>query len=317
LYVYNTHLIMLKQYALVTLSIVFLMACRIPNHPADNKAEYQNNSDETFDNYWYAGVAEINSYELEQPRYGEMREGEAVLIFVTEDFLTKNQVKREHETNDKYTSALKLNFNRKFTTGIYDYSMMTSVFSAVNQSRNNFPIKISNSVQEWCGQSFTQLNQTKGHYHLRTFSYFENEGDVNRLLPLNNTEDGIWLQIRIAEDQIPEGEVEMIPGIQYQRLSHVALRPYKAIIKKSSEKIDSSGEAITSLSITYPELERTLSIFYLQEFPHKIVGWEEQRQSNGKQVTTKANLKKTILEPYWDQKSLKDSVLRKELMLQH
>ncbi|MEM1407815.1 MAG: septum formation inhibitor Maf, partial [Bacteroidota bacterium] len=39
-----------------------------------------------FNNYWYAGKAEITSYELKQSRYGEVHDGEAVLIFVTEPF---------------------------------------------------------------------------------------------------------------------------------------------------------------------------------------------------------------------------------------
>ena len=37
-----------------------------------------------FKDYWYDGSAEISSYQLYQERYGEMREGTAVMIFVTE-----------------------------------------------------------------------------------------------------------------------------------------------------------------------------------------------------------------------------------------
>ena len=39
-----------------------------------------------FKGYWYAGKAEVSSYKLEQARYGEIREGNAVLVYVTEDF---------------------------------------------------------------------------------------------------------------------------------------------------------------------------------------------------------------------------------------
>lgn len=49
-------------------------------------------SDE-YKDYWFNGQAEITSYTLEQERYGEMRTGTAVLIFVTEDFLPDAQVK--------------------------------------------------------------------------------------------------------------------------------------------------------------------------------------------------------------------------------
>ena len=44
---------------------------------------------ETFKNYWYTGKAEVNSYNLQQTRYGETREGKAVLIFLTEDISQK------------------------------------------------------------------------------------------------------------------------------------------------------------------------------------------------------------------------------------
>ena len=36
---------------------------------------------EEFNAYWYAGKAEITSYSLQQARYGELRDGHAVLIF--------------------------------------------------------------------------------------------------------------------------------------------------------------------------------------------------------------------------------------------
>lgn len=41
---------------------------------------------------WFSGEAELNRYRLSQARYGELHEGEAVLIFVTEEFLPQEQV---------------------------------------------------------------------------------------------------------------------------------------------------------------------------------------------------------------------------------
>jgi len=87
-------------------------------------------SDE-FKNYWYAGKAELSSYKLQQARYGEIHSGTAVLVFVTEDFSKSKQVKLDHPENagnDKLP-VLKLNFTKKFVTGIYPYSMMMSAFS--------------------------------------------------------------------------------------------------------------------------------------------------------------------------------------------
>ena len=109
----------------------------------------------TFQSYWYQGLAELSRYELTQSRYGELHEGEAVLIFVTEDFLTDLQVKHEYGPATNAVSVLKLNAYRRFYTGLYPYNVMTSVFTPVDGSPT---LKVANSVHEWCGISYMQIN---------------------------------------------------------------------------------------------------------------------------------------------------------------
>ncbi|GAL73363.1 hypothetical protein [Jejuia pallidilutea] len=108
-----------------------------------------------FKDYWYAGTAEISSYELNQARYGENREGTAVLIYVTEDFLPEIQVKANNQ-NTTNIPILKLNATKNFNTGIYPYSIMQSTFYPV--ANNQHALKVSSSMQEWCGQMYAQLN---------------------------------------------------------------------------------------------------------------------------------------------------------------
>ncbi len=62
---------------------------------ADNNS-LSNIEIEQFKGYWYQGKAELTRYQLEQARYGEIHSGDAVLIFVTENFLLDKQVKHEH-----------------------------------------------------------------------------------------------------------------------------------------------------------------------------------------------------------------------------
>ena len=62
----------------------------ITNNTINNDIPTRNLSQE-FKKYWFSGKAEITSYQLSQLRYGELREGTAVTIFVTEDFLQKEQ----------------------------------------------------------------------------------------------------------------------------------------------------------------------------------------------------------------------------------
>ncbi len=72
---------------------------------------------EAFKRQWYAGKAELSSYALLQARYGEIRTGEAVLIFVTEDFSTDKLVKLdEPDKESNKVRVLKMNMTKKFVT---------------------------------------------------------------------------------------------------------------------------------------------------------------------------------------------------------
>ncbi len=91
-----------------------LLAVKMPS--AEKKAAVPLTQE--FKDYWYAGKAEISSYQLKQARYGETREGNAVLIYVTEDFLPDAQVKADNQ-NESNVPVLKLNATKKFNTGNY------------------------------------------------------------------------------------------------------------------------------------------------------------------------------------------------------
>ena len=129
-----------------------------------------------FRNYWNQGKAELTRYELKQARYGEIHSGESVLIFVTEPFLSDKQVKYESGDRSKAVQVLKLNFTRKFYTGIYPYSLMTSIFTPTDIFKLR-TLKVTSSSQEWCGNTFLQLNFHNNQYTGQVRSYFQNEGD--------------------------------------------------------------------------------------------------------------------------------------------
>ncbi len=89
---------------------------------------------QAFEGYWSKGQAEITSYVLDQSRYGEIHPGNAVLIFVTEDFSRSRQVKldRPERAGEDRARVLKLNLTKKFATGVYPYSLMSSVFTPLD-----------------------------------------------------------------------------------------------------------------------------------------------------------------------------------------
>lgn len=267
----------------------------------EQKKSYPNPVDERFSSYWFQGKAELTSYDLEQARYGEIHQGHAVLIFVTEPFSEKKHVKLDHPAsagNDK-VPVLKLNLTKKFHTGIYPYSLMTSVFMPVEM--NKFPkvLKSTTSSQEWCGNTFMQLDLINGGYHLQQNSYFESEGDLIKDIKTDAIlEDQIWTMIRLAPESLPVGNIDLIPGSMYIRLRHVEVKPFKA--KTDLEK----GNNNWVYNIHYPELNRTLTITFEKDFPHQITGWEETYVSgfgkDAKILISKATLRKTIVTDYWN-----------------
>ena len=179
---------------------------------------------EEFKNYWYAGTAEITSYKLSQERYGELREGTAVNIFVTEDFLPKVQVKADGQSPNNIP-VLKLNSTKKYITGIYPYSVMTSSFSPV-QTKDH-ALKVTHSMQEWCGQVYVQLNHDK-NFKILSHSYFEGEADQEIVLPKTLLESDLWSTIRLNPEELPVGDLTILPSFEYFRMSHQQISPLKA-----------------------------------------------------------------------------------------
>ncbi|WP_290700055.1 septum formation inhibitor Maf [Lacinutrix sp.] len=251
-----------------------------------------------FNDYWYAGEAEISSYKLEQSRYGEIRNGSAVLVFVTEPFLPKKQVKADY-SNPSNINVLKLNRTKNFVTGIYPYSIMQSTFFPIEN--NQHAIKVSSSVQEWCGHAFTQLNNRE-QFEIDAHSYFESEADTNFKLDKALLENEIWTQLRIDPKSLPVGDIAIIPSLEYIQLNHKPIKPYKAFSELKNY----------TYTINYTNLNRKLTINFNPEFPHDILSWEESINGN----STKASKLKTIKSAYWSKKNIRDQVLRKTLLLE-
>ncbi len=291
---------------------LILLSCS--NGQADNSGDSNTKSAKTTSDmsYWYQGLAELSSYELQQSRYGEVHKGHAVLIFVTEPFNTEKQVKADNPNQVSSTNVLKLNFTKKFITGIYPYSLMSSIFTPIDQVKFPNTLKVSTSNQDWCGHTFMQLNLNKDKYNVEQFSYFESEGDKSLEIEKVLLEDEIWNLIRLQGDNLPIGEIKIYPSTQYIRLKH-----------KTNEIVNvkaglSKGKDINTYSLEYPD--RRLSIDFENKEPFKIIGWTENYIMNDgstpENLTTTATLKETIMLDYWNKHDVVDSVYRSKLGLE-
>jgi len=252
---------------------------------------------EEFKKYWYAGEAEITSYKLEQARYGEIRKGNAVLIYVTEPFHKQKQVKAD-KSNPDNIPVLKLNSTKNYLTGIYPYSIMSSSFYPVHDTTH--AIKVSFSAQEWCGHVYAQLNN-RDDFEITSHSYFESESDTDINLKKTVLENELWNKIRINPNNLPTGNLEIIPSMEYIRLSHRELKSYAAYVSLSS------NNKFKTYKINYPELDRTLEINFSSSFPYTIESWSDSFKDGfgpkAKMLVSKGTKMKSMKSPYWRKNS--------------
>ena len=265
---------------------------------------------EEFKRYWFNNGAELNVYELKQVRYGEVRKGKAVLVFVSESFNPDKLVKSD-EYKKENIPVLKLNYIKKFVTGVYDYSMMTSDFFPLYSG--NHALKISSSSQEWCGHTFMQL-ENKNDFQVRLHSYFETEGEQFFKLKKQHLEDDLMNQIRIGTELLPQGEVLMIPGFFYLRLKHQEFGS-----KKAFTVLKEDTDSTMIYQVNYPDLKREIQIKFIKKFPRTILSWKESYPEswtdNTNIMSTEAVLTNQMRLLYWEKNGLADSIYRKELSL--
>ena len=228
-------------------------------------------SAQDFWKHWGDGRAELNGYALKQPRYGALRSGTAVLVFVTEDFSDSVRVKADpgrHPASDVYP-VLKLNAVRAFGTGIYDYHVMTSTFLRVAAG---WPVaKVSFSSQEWCGHVWHQLLPRSGRIAGTYHSYFDGEADGSEELEL--PKDGVF------EDALPvllrgwngvflkPGEsrsVPFLPSLLWSRLNHQHLAWTRARIAR----------AAATRSVTVPAGRFEANSYTVETEDGRVLGFE-------------------------------------------
>jgi|PersoiStandDraft_1058852.scaffolds.fasta_scaffold15719_4 hypothetical protein len=238
---------------------------------------------------WGDGKAELAGYDLTIPRYGELRRGEAVTIFVTETFSSSLRVKSDpgkHPKTDEFP-VMKLNLVQDFATGIYDYNLMTSAFvalAAVNGRPAGAATKISFSSQEWCGNAFAQLLFDPASARLVSHSYFDGEADLDTRVPVPAdalAADALLLWARgFAAPALAPGErreVTFVGSLREARLEHRPLatgRGWLARASAPSRVVAPAGTfEVERRSVELPRgVKWTIDVEAAE--PHRIVGWE-------------------------------------------
>lgn len=241
-----------------------------------------------FDAHWQDGKAELNGYRYSVTRYGQRRDGTAVLIYVTEPMSESRRVKVDDpkENPKDVFEALKVNFVREFRTGIYDYHTLGSVFT---RTRDFSPAKITFSSAEWCGHVFEEMIFHRHHVADRYQSYFEGESDLKRLTLQKGAlaEEELLVRLRgLRGDWIRPGErktVPFLPSAFHRRLTH---RP----LVWSEAKLDRARSLETvrvpagrfETSVVTVRTEQRVGRFWIESaYPHRIIRWEWTGSTSG------------------------------------
>ncbi len=255
-------------------------------------------ADDAFWQHWSDGKAELNGYDLWQPRYGELRHGRAVLIYVTEPYSRSRRVKVDRvDPNDPdQLTVLKLNHVRKFQTGVYDYSAMTSVFADPNAGFR--PLTVRFSMQEWCGLMDDTVTVEPGRLRQHANSYFDGESGGVTVPGDALPADAVFITARTLAGTVGTAPLPqtLVPDALYRRLRHQPFRPYPAQARWGAPRqvtVPAGDFTVRDFHYARPD-GSTCALHVEVAQPHRIIGWA---CSDGE----KAQLRGSTRAPYWQQ----------------
>ncbi len=269
-----------------------------------------------FWDHWGDGQAELNGYRLVQPRYGETRRGEAVLVFVTEEFTAKTRVKSDGGHGDEFP-VLKLNETRDFQTGVYDYQTMNSAFVRLDgKDALGVPTKVAFSAQEWCGHVYDHLITFGDHYEREVHSYFDGEAD--RELEEKIPADAVFLDAlpiyarglagTLVEDSKPI-DVQLHPRLIDLRFQHRQARWIAGTVSVADGgTVDTPAGSFDVRTVTVQAGSDQWTYDVANDAPHTLVHWTGP---DGEE----AWLTGTLRSPYWNRHGEGQEALRQELGL--
>jgi len=260
---------------------------------------------------YFSGEAEIMVYSLEKARYDSVHKGQAILVQVVEPFLYEEQVKNDRGGEKGSLNVLKSNYFERFTTGVYDYSLMTSAFTPLQYDTLQHSIKVSASVQDWCGQTYVQINN-RGSLNLSMNSYFQSEGDSSYRIETTWQEDEIMNLIRLSKDVLPVDTFLIVPKATFLSTNHVSPKTYTAIGGLSLDTLDNMV-----YTISMPELKRTVKYYFDTSKENLITQMEEEYPTvfDGEIRKSTAKLKSVQKMPYWELNSPSFERLRAKMKL--
>jgi hypothetical protein len=260
----------------ITLAVIYAFAKKATIFQQESKPKVETvvpinqETNKTFKDYWKNGKIEITKYDLKED---SISVGEGSLSF------NIDYVEGVNETDS--IQVLHSDFIGKIHKENYDYSAMTSTYLPLNLTLRSHAMKVINSVQEPSGNSFLELLQIPKSYEIVAKNTFKKKTKEHFVLERKNLEDELWTKIRMNPNDLPTGEIEIIPSFAYWQSVRKSPNIYEAKAElKGYAGTEFTGKKLKIYSLDYLDLKRNLSIIFEGEFPFEIVGWK--RISDGK-----------------------------------
>lgn len=259
----------------ITLAVVYAFAKKATIFQQESKPKVETvvpinqETNKTFTDYWKKDKIEITTYELKEDS-----------ILVGEGSLTFSIDYVEGVNKTDSIQVLHSDFSGKIHKDNYDYSAMTSTYSPLNQTLRPHATKVINSVQKPAINSFLELSQIPKSYEIESYNTFKEKTKKHFILERKNLEDELWAKIRMNPNDLPTGDIEIIPSFAYWQSVRKSPNIYEAkAVLKDYLGTEFTGKKLKIYSLEYPDLKRNLSIVFEGNFPFEIVGWK--RMSGG------------------------------------
>ena len=260
----------------ITLAVVYAFAKKATIFQQESKPKVETvvpinqETNKTFTNYWKNGKIETTKYELKED---SISVGEGSLTFSIQ------YVEGINKTDS--IQVLQSDFTGKIHKENYDYSAMTSTYLPLNLTLRPHAMKVINSVQEPEGNSFLALSQIPKSYEIESKNTFKEKTKKHFIVERKNLEDELWAKIRMNPNDLPTGDIEIIPSFAYWQSVRKSPNIYEAKAElKDYIGTEFTGNKLQLYTLDYPNLKRNLSIVFESDFPFEIVGWK--RVSDGK-----------------------------------
>jgi len=188
---------------------------------------------------WDDGQAEVARYDARRTVYGKTRSYERIMITVKEAFNAEYDVKTDTYDRQDLFTVMKVNLFARIMTDVYPYHYLTSIF--YKRGEPGQVHKLTNSSQEWCGNTMKGFYRTDTGMVVRYDSYWDGEGAGQRTIEDGPVfEDQLFYTLRAL--QFADGlefSVDVYPSVVSSKVG--PLEPSSARFTVHNDVVDLTG----------------------------------------------------------------------------